>query len=191
MPVAVPTNKPQLPPKEVFALAKRLKEKHGVTEPVVVVAVRGYYDKSLDGKPGNARGIYDDAAWIVTPDGVYPFNINTDPSIARRGIATLKTGVHYYRRGNHGISKPGGGYPAFRPDTPGARLPVTRDGQKGDAWGVAINIHKGSRNSTSSEGCQTIHPSQWDGFRNKAYGEMDKYDQPRLPYILIEERDRA
>jgi lysozyme len=97
----------------------------------------------------------------------------------------LKTGVHRFRKGNHGISKPRGGYPALRPANPKEELPVTRD-ITGDDMGIAINIHKGSYKSTSSEGCQTIYPSQWDGFINLVYSEMSRYNQKTIPYLLTE-----
>lgn len=153
---------------------------------VVLLGVRGYYLSSM-GKPGvNDRGIYDDAIFVVSPNAFAGFNANTDPSVYRKGIATLVPGVHFYRKGKHGITKPGGGYPAFRPATPDEELTVTRDGQTGLSKGVAINIHRGGRNSTSSLGCQTIHPDQWDAFQQLAYAEMDRAGQKVVPYVLIE-----
>lgn len=157
----------------------------GVTDKVVLLGIRGYYKRTM-GDPGkNDRNIYDDAIFIISPDHFSAYNANTDPSRYRKGIATLKPGVHYYRKGNHGISKPGGGYPALRPATAGERLPVTRDGE-GDSLGVAINIHKGGRTTTSSEGCQTIHPDQWSDFINAVYEEMGRWDQSKIAYVLIE-----
>lgn len=169
-------------------VVRRLLAEGGVDltkDPVAVYAARGYYAKAMGG-PGNDRGIYDDAVFVVTPHAFAAFNANTDPSIFRPGIATLKRGVHRYKKGIHGLSRPVGPrrYPAFRPATPGERLPVTRDGQRGDAWGVAINIHKGSLNSTSSEGCQTIHPDQWPAFYALLAGELDRTGQKSFPYLL-------
>jgi lysozyme len=63
---------------------------------------------------------------------------------------------------------------------------VTRDGQ-GDSMGIAINIHKGGYRTTSSEGCQTIHPSQWPAFVALVYSEMDRVGQKTIPYLLMEE----
>jgi len=53
-------------------------------------------------------------------------------------------------------------------------LPVARDGEKGRSKrdGVAINIHRGGYGTTSSLGCQTIPPSQWDAFYALAQREM-------------------
>ena len=53
--------------------------------------------------------------------------------------------------------------------------------------GVAINIHRGGYNTTSSLGCQTIHPSQWEAFIALAYLEMDRAGQKTIPYLLVEE----
>lgn len=156
-----------------------------VQDKVILLGIRGYYKKTMGDPNGNDRGVYDDCVCIITPDHFSAYNANTDPSRFRKGIATLKPGVHYYRKGNHGISKPGGGYPALRPATPGEKLPVSRDGE-GDSQGIAINIHKGGRNTTSSEGCQTIHPDQWSEFINKVYEELDRWGQKKVPYVLVE-----
>jgi lysozyme len=157
-----------------------------IPEKVILLGIRGYYKRTMGNPEMNDRNIYDDAIFLISPDNFSAWNANTDPSKFRKGIATLKAGIHYYRKGNHGISKPGGGYPALRPATRGEKLPVTRDGA-GDDFGIAINIHKGSINSTSSEGCQTIKPDQWSDFINEVYGEMDRYKQDKIPYVLVEQ----
>lgn len=152
--------------------------------PVYVVGVRGYYRDTM-GKVGeNDRAIYDDAMFIVSPDSFQSFNANTDPSQFKAGIATLVPGVHWYRPGNHGISRPGGGYPAFRPATPGEALPVMRDGKAGKSDGIAINIHRGGYTTTSSAGCQTIHPEQWDEFHAMLSAALKKAGMQKFPYIL-------
>ena len=152
-----------------------------------VVGVRGYYEDTM-GKPGqNDRGLYDDALFIVGPSVFKSFNANTDPSQFKPGIATLVPGVHWYRPGNHGISKPGGGYPAFRPATPGEALPVYRDGQPRKTTGVALNIHRGGYTTTSSAGCQTIHPDQWDDFHRTLTLQLAAAKQLRFPYILTDQ----
>lgn len=177
----IPNSRPQQAKQKTQALLI----KAGVTDAVSLVGIRGYYRDSM-GAPGqNDRGIYDDAIFLVSPSAYVAFNANTDPSVRRKGIAVLKTGLHRYRKGNHGISH-GLGYPALRPATPGERLPVTRDGE-GDSMGVAINIHRGGRNTTSSEGCQTIPPGQWDAFINLVYSEMNRYAQRTIPYLLAED----
>lgn len=153
-----------------------------------VLGVRGYYRDTM-GKPGvNDRGLYDDGMFVVGPETFVAFNANTDPSYFRKGIATLIPGWYPYKPGNHGISRPDGGYPAFRPATRNEELPVYRDGEKGRSKhaGVAINIHRGSLHSTSSEGCQTIHPHQWDAFHALVTMELKKHGLKRFYYGLIE-----
>ena len=103
----------------------------------------------------------------------------------RPGIASLVPGVHRYRPGNHGISRPGGGYPAFRPATKNEELPVTRDNDPTPRPGVAINIHRGSNSTTSSEGCQTIPPAQWDAFYAALRGELKRHGKKDFPYLLL------
>jgi lysozyme len=153
---------------------------------VILVGVRGYYLDSM-GKVGtNDRGIYDDALFIVSPTHFSSWNANTDPSAWRKGIASLALGTHRYKKGNHGISRPGGGYPAFRPDTKDEELPVTRDGIAAPWNGVAINIHRGGKNTTSSLGCQTVPPSQWDAFYAALNGEMKRHGVKGFPYLLID-----
>lgn len=178
-------------PKLTEAEARKLLRKHGVTDAVAVLAIRGYYARTMGLTAGNDRGIYDDAIFILSPTAFAAFNANTDPSSfrparpGRQGSARLRPGVHRYRPGNHGISRPGGGYPAFRPATPGERLPVDRDGETDPAPGVAINIHRGGRNTTSSEGCQTIPPGQWDAFYALLMGELRRHGQKTFAYLLV------
>jgi lysozyme len=155
-----------------------------IEDRVVLVGIRGYYSETF--KPsGNQRNIYDDSIILLSPSCHATFNANTDPSIFKKGVASLIPGVHRYKKGNHGISKPGGGYPALRPATPDETLPVIRDSE-GESLGIAINIHKGGYNTTSSLGCQTIYPTQWDGFINLVYSEMSRYNQKTIPYLLVE-----
>jgi lysozyme len=173
-------------PQQAKSKTQALLTKARVDDAVALVGIRGYYRDSM-GVPGeNDRGIYDDAIFLVSPNAYASFNANTDPSIRRKGIAVLKPGVHRYRKGKHGLSKPGGGYPALRPANSAEELPVTRDGT-GDSMGIAINIHKGGFRTTSSEGCQTIYPSQWESFISLVYSEMDRAGQKTIPYLLTEE----
>jgi lysozyme len=177
----IPKSRPQQAKEKSLAMAI----KAGIEDRVVLIGIRGYYSETFQ-PSGNQRGIYDDAIILLSPSVHATFNANTDPSVFKKGIAVLKTGVHRFKKGNHGISKPGGGYPALRPANAKEELPVTRDGE-GDSMGVAINIHRGSRNSTSSLGCQTIYPDQWNGFINLVYSEMDRYKQKTIPYLLVDQ----
>ena len=177
----IPKSRPQQAKEKSLAMAI----KAGIEDRVVLIGIRGYYSETFQ-PSGNQRGIYDDAIILLSPSVHATFNANTDPTVYKKGIAVLKTGVHRYRKGNHGISKPGGGYPALRPANPKEEVPVTRDGE-GDSMGIAINIHKGGYNTTSSLGCQTIYPPQWDGFINLVYSEMSRYNQKTIPYLLVEQ----
>jgi lysozyme len=175
-----PKSRPQQPKNKSLAMVI----KAGIEDKVVLIGIRGYYSETFQ-PSGNQRGLYDDAIFVISPDAYVSFNANTDPSIFRKGIATLKAGVHRFKKGKHGLSKPGGGYPALRAANANEELPVTRD-EEGDSLGIAINIHKGGYGTTSSLGCQTIYPDQWDAFINLVYAEMDRYKQKTIPYLLIE-----
>jgi lysozyme len=187
----IPESVPQL---AVAEIAKILKHRKNY-ERVVVIALRGYYLDSM-GKPNqNDRGIYDDAAFIVETDGqgvikgVYRYNFNTDPSIGRKGIAVLRTGTWRYKPGIHGLSHPVGPrrYPAF---VQAAKVIVDRDGKGEDEGFFGINIHRGGKTTTSSEGCQTVLPDQWNSFYSKLTGLMRKNGQTSFAYELMGEVDR-
>lgn len=158
-----------------------------ITGPVYILAIRGYY-RYMGDAAKNDRGIYDDALFLIGPALYLPVNGNTDPSAYKPGIAKLVPGLHYYKKGLHHLSDPDPRkrYPAFRPASPDESLPVIRDGDKTTSKGYAINIHKGSYFSTSSEGCQTVYPEQWLQFQQTAYSAMNKYGQQRIGYLLIE-----
>lgn len=178
----MPGGRPVQSQTAIRALAKE----GGVKAKVFIVGIRGFF-RDLMGRYGkNDLGIYDDALFLVGPDYYRTFNANTDPSKDRPGVATLRPGLHPYRKGRHGISR-GPGYPALRPATAGERLPVMRDGRPD--YGVAINIHRGGLNTTSSEGCQTIHPDQWREFITNAYALMDDNEQAVIPYLLTVKPD--
>ncbi|MCW1887701.1 hypothetical protein OKA04_23390 [Luteolibacter flavescens] len=187
----IPVSRPAARQAIVEALAaKAIVAAGGVhLPPVFLVGVRGYYRDTM-GKPGmNDRGIYDDAIFVCGPETFAAFNANTDPSAFKAAVASLLPGVHWYRPGKHGISKPGGGYPAFRPATKGEELPVKRDGESAvpsKRPGVAINIHRGGTSTTSSAGCQTVPPSQWAAFHALVTDQIKRYSQTKFPYILIE-----
>jgi lysozyme len=187
----IPKNKPLATQAAVEALAVRQFYAAGnsAMPEVFLVGVRGYYRDTM-GKPGtNDRGIYDDAIFVFGPDTFAAFNANTDPSRFLSGVASLLPGVHWYRPGNHGISKPGGGYPAFRPATKGEALPVRRDGETdvpSKRPGIAINIHRGGNTTTSSAGCQTIPPAQWDAFHALVMSLLKRTGLKQFPYILLD-----
>ena len=121
----------------------------------------------------------------MSPTYYGTFNANTDPSRELPGIATLKLGVWEYAQGIHGLSHPVGPrqYPALVQAAP---VTVLRDGGADQTGFFGINIHHGSFGSTSSEGCQTIFPDQWDEFFGFVKAAMAKYARGTIPYVLTE-----
>lgn len=155
-------------------------------EEFFMVGIRGYYGTT------NKRGIYDDALFLVNKKTgfIATYNANVDPSFYRKGkgtgkdkgIANLKAGWHRYKKGPHPLHK---GYPAFRQ---AAHVTVIRDGDPPyeDTGDFGINIHKGSKNSTSSLGCQTVIPNQWIDCQETGYKQLDLAGQKEFWYILLE-----
>ncbi len=180
----VPPSKPKMTKEEVLSLVKSIYPEFVIPD-FFIVGVRGYYKKTMGDPTKNDRMIYDDAMFLVGKDYFASFNANTDPSTFKKGVAVLKAGIHKYKKGKHGLSKPSGGYPALRPANSKEELPVTRDGK--DSVGVALNQHKGRLKSPSSLGCQTIYPTQWEEYISNAYEQMDLYKMKDVDYVLLEQ----
>jgi hypothetical protein len=194
MPVQVPPTKPRLSSKELLALVKSFKRKLD-PYPMFIVGIRGYYRNSM-GEPGtNDIGIYDDAIFIYSPSAFAAFNANTDPSVKRpktpqeKGMATLEPGLYLAHKFDiHRGRK--GSYPAICQRL--APVKIRRDGEEGVQQGMfGINIHKGALASTSSEGCQTLHPTQWDSFYQLARDQAIRYygenwRKTVIPYVLLD-----
>lgn len=185
----VPNSRPQVKREVIEAILK----KRGVTEKLAVVGIRGYYMDTM-GAPGkNDRGIYDDCICFVAPEAFVTFNGNVDPSRFRKGkgkgsgkgMASLKKGL--YRSHKLGLHR--GAYTALIQT--GGAVTVIRDGTPDyeDTGYFGINIHRGGVNGTSSLGCQTIVPAQWDGFISLVKADMKRYGQTVMPYLLIDEAD--
>lgn len=164
--------------------------------PLIVVGIRGYYRDSM-GLPGvNDRGIYDDALFIDATQAYASFNGNTDPSRIRagsgtgaaKGMASLNTGTWFV----HKFDLHRGQYLALCQRA--GDVTVSRDGKNvsyEDTGEFGINIHRGGYNSTSSEGCQTIHPDQWDSFIHLAVDLAKRYfgqkwNEVVIPYLLMD-----
>jgi hypothetical protein len=165
--------------------------------PVIVAGIRGYYRDTMGAAAANDRNLYDDAIFIHSPSAMNAFNGNTDASKVRggwgfganKGMAMLKSGCWYaHGFGNHK------GYPALIQKH--ATVTVIRDGKTGasyeDTGWFGINIHRGGRTTTGSEGCQTLHPDQWDGFIGVVTGEAQRlfgaaWSNAVIPYVLMED----
>lgn len=183
----------------------------GITDPVFLLGIRGYNAPADQ----NKRGIYDDAIFLVTPTDCFGYNANTDPSVTRKGIAVLQPGIYKYKQGLHGIHHlnlqnkvdkaiydqmlstkkdhvPIAGrilpYWAYRQAGPvtvlrdNATEPETKVEAISWPW---IDIHRGGYNTTSSEGCQTIHPDQWPEAKAKGFAAMNAAGQETINYVLI------
>lgn len=152
---------------------------------VKLLGVRGYYKTTMGNPVKNDRGIYDDAIFIISPDLFGAYNANTDPSVYKPGIASLKAGGPYlYKIGMHNMKNP---YEALRQY---GRITVIRDGGNVVTDTAAspffIDIHKGGFNTTSSLGCQTVHPTQWESFLATVKDQIKRNKQSIIPYCLVE-----
>jgi hypothetical protein len=190
----VPTAKPRLSSSKLLELIAPFnvnREKH----PVLIVGIRGYYLRSMGEASKNDIGIYDDAIFVHTSLLTATYNANTDPSYvrkgegrgARKGMAKLKAG--YWAA--HTFGKHRNKYLALVQLK--GEVTVVRDGTPDyETTGYfGINIHKGSYQSTSSEGCQTIYPDQWRSFIETVTDQAkrhfgDKWNEATIPYILLE-----
>ena len=188
-----------------------------LNDPMIVFGLRGYFDVAGQNKRGiydDCIGII-----TPLPEEFRVYNANTDPSVSRKNIAVLQPGVYKYAQGLHGrhhldltkledqkilhtLQSTGKDYPKDlgRPLPYHALIqsgPVTvlRDGatepetiRDPDRYPM-INIHRGGRNTTSSEGCQTIFPDYWsEFFWNNVVPLMEKYKVALISYALLEKK---
>ncbi len=159
-----------------------------------IAGIRGYYLNTI-GQPGvNDRKVYDDAIILVGKDDkeIFTFNANTDPSAFRRSIANLKPGVWPV----YTFAKHKNKYLALCQRA--GKVTVIRDGDKDhaateDTGMFGINIHHGGYVDTSSLGCQTIPPQQWNEFMTQAQALAKKYNgdnylKDTYTYVLLENK---
>lgn len=147
--------------------------------------LRGYYLDSMGKKGKNDRSLYDDGIIVMSPTIYASFNANSDPSVYKNGVAVIKAPqIIWYKRGMHWGKIP---HKAFRQNRP---ITVIRDGKGEDRGMFGCNWHRGGSSGTSSLGCQTIPPSQWESCRSLVYGELDRYDQIEIPLLLMTEEMR-
>jgi len=182
----IPKNRPQQKRQDT----ERQLKSAGVSDPVCLVGIRGYYRDTMGAKGKNDRGIYDDALILVSPNVHAAFNANVDPARTGRnpkvgkGYASLKSGVWRYKLGYHGIRS---GNP-YRALVQGDAVTVSRDGGQEETGWFGINIHRGGTRSVSSEGCQTIPPAQWPAFITLVESEMKRNNAKTLSYVLTQPR---
>lgn len=192
----IPPSRPRLTQKELLTAIKKQFPKFLTTfdfkTNLWLCGIRGYYKQTMGDPNSNDRGIYDDAIFIVSPNIFAAYNANTDPSVyrpstrVRKGIAVLEPGVwSCYMFDTHNGSVP---HPAICQRK--GEVTVRRDGGELDTGMFGINIHRGGRVGTSSEGCQTLPPSQWDAFYNAAKAEAirvygNAYKKQTLTYVLL------
>lgn len=199
----LPASRPRITTEEI----EKLIAPYGIDRalhPMLVIGIRPYYRDTMGVAGENDRGIYDDAISLVTPNATVTFNGNTDPSEDNRtGLASLVPGAYFVHRfdmhrGKYmALCQRAGDVVVKRDNT--EHYPIsTEHGQYGKCVGkglwkgeFGINIHRGGQNTTSSLGCQTIPPSQWDAFYALAQGEAKrlfgaKWRQTTIPYILID-----
>lgn len=178
----LPSGKPQLKIDDALNILQSFKlDEYAVK----LLGVRGYYKHSMGDPDKNDIGIYDDAMFIIAPHNLMlSYNANTDPSRSLAGVAVLKPGGPYlYKIGMHNMKNP---YKALRQF---GRVTVLRDGKEDTDTAAApffIDIHKGGFNTTSSLGCQTLHPYQWEDFLKNVETLMINNRQSIIPYCLVE-----
>ena len=184
----LPQQLPQLKREELLNLIrKRIGEGYLLPE-FAIIGIRGYYKRTMGNPARNDRAIYDDAIFLVTDTEFHGFNANCDPSRYKKGIASLKPGVWpCYKFDIHGGKVDQ--YPAICQRK--GKVTIVRDEVGEDTGMFGINIHRGGNIGTSSEGCQTVPPSQWTRFYSTAerlaknvYGNGFKTET--ITYILLE-----
>jgi lysozyme len=182
--------------------AQRFLSARGVKGPALL-GIRGYYLDTMGVAGKNDVNLYDDAIALVTPTVFRTFNANTDPSKEYPGVATLIPGTWEYMRGIHNISKDPRIHPRYPCLVQAAPVIVYREGTEeyetnhedphyGRSKGAGrwigdfgIHIHRGGLTTTSSEGCQTIHPLQWNEFWTLVDAQMLALGITTVPYCLM------
>ena len=178
---------------EIDAIIERHRRQLQVTDKLILVIWRGYYRDTMGDKGKNDVGIYDDAFFWRAPNGFSAWNGNSDPSHygwnpnAGKFMARLASGVWRFVKWKHR-----GQYWAFGQGSNKVTVERMRaDGTvaRKESGTYGINIHKGSINHTSSEGCQTLPPSQWEAFKSTGYGLLEAWKQQSFPVIVIENQE--
>lgn len=191
--IPIPNSRPKATRETVItaATARWVKDHPGVALPDrFVLGVRAYYDQTI-APTGNNLNAYDDAFFIVTPNGMTSWNGNTDParygwnSKAGKNMARLRVGCWKFISRMHR-----GKYQAFgQGDNTVSVDRVRRDGtvekiDTGNNFG--IDLHLGGENGVSSEGCCTVPPSQWNDFRRAVNSLLSGGQLREFDFILTD-----
>lgn len=157
-----------------------------------VLGCRGYY-RDLMGRVGvNDLNQYDDSIFIVSPPlgALTSWNANTDPSRygwnagAGKYMARLKTGcwkmIPRMHRGKYQAYGQGEFPVTVERIAADGSIAQTEEGRFG------IDLHLGGDNGTSSEGCQTIPPEQWEDFRKALNAALHLHHASYFHYLLID-----
>lgn len=193
---------PQLPAARVQELLKGLVPEY----PAAILAVRGYYQKTMGDPDRNDVGIYDDAAFLLHPGGMIPTLWSTDPTRlgfnpgVGKNFAMLQPGDWFFIRGPHK-----GRTPALRQaDEEEAKAAGIPDKGRFKVWRAAnmqqildgtaktelgyfaINCHCGGSTRPSSWGCQNEPRDSYPAFLKQVWDITKKLGMKRIPYRLID-----
>lgn len=182
----IPKNRPQ----QKRADTERQLKAAGVSDPVCLVGIRGYYRDSMGAVGRNDVGVFDDAIIVVSPNVHAAFNGNVDPTRlgwnpkVRKPMAQLKPGVYRYKLGKHGLRTKN----PYRALVQAGPVTVFRGDKEETGW-FGINIHAAGR-TTSSEGCQTVPRAggQWDALIALVEAEMKRNNAKTVSYVLTHPR---
>lgn len=179
----VPPKKPHF---DFYELEEHFPEVQFQRKKPFLLGVRGYYILEDWTLSKNQFAVYDDAIFIIAGEQVIPFNANTDPTKNQPGRAMLIPGTYEFELGVHNRTKEKS--KQYLALIQSKEVSVSRYGSEGVFRGwFGINIHRGGKITTGSEGCQTIWPDQWLDFIDTVRFEiMDAFQMRFIQYILVE-----
>lgn len=196
---------PPARPKQTRLTTEALLEPYGSPE-IALLAYRGYYRDTLGIYGKNDRKIFDDAIFFISPKVYRTFNVNTDPNGFRqghgtaestKGMASLKPGKYPYKLGMHkGQYKclvQAGPVTVYRDaddKVPESKV-IMHQGIRAyeDTGEFGIHVHHAGHTSTSSLGCITLPPEQYDEFIDLVESQMALSGVTEIPLVLVEKRE--
>ena len=179
----VPISRPQFKKED----AVKILEKYNLPQnQVYLIAFRGYYSRTFP-PVGNNIGVYDDALIMISPDYYNTYNFNVDPSSEKTGRANVVSNqIIEFEIGIHNRSKAKSRqYKALIQDEATFKIYRYNQGTKYED-SIGINLHKGGYNTTSSLGCLTVYPDQWDSFIKDVEQQMNRYKQKKIQLIILD-----